>query len=166
MGQAPTFAFLGHEFMHEGNAKLRALLEPVIEGLGFDLVDVEMAGGGGNAVLRVYIDSLGGITVDDCATVSHQVSALLDVEDPIPGHYTLEVSSPGLDRPLVKREDFQRFAGDVVKVRMARPILGRRNFTVRLAGLEGESIVIDVDEESFQLPLKDIEKARLVPKYK
>lgn len=152
--------------MHDGTAKLRALLEPAVEGLGFDLVDVELVGGSGNAVLRVYIDSLGGVNVDDCATVSHQVSAVLDVEDPIPGHYTLEVSSPGLDRPLVKREDFQRFTGDVVKVRMARPILGRRNFTGRLAGLEGESIVVDIDEESFHLPIEDIEKARLVPKYK
>jgi len=142
------------------------MLEPVVEALGFELVDVELAGSSGNALLRVYIDSLGGVTVDDCATVSRQVSAVLDVEDPVPGKYALEVSSPGLDRPLVKLKDFQRFTGDEIKVRMVRPILGRRNFTGRLAGIEGESIVLEVGAESFSLPLDDIEKARLVPKYK
>ncbi|MHB8454235.1 MAG: ribosome maturation factor RimP [Acidiferrobacterales bacterium] len=151
--------------MHGGTAKLRAILEPVVEALGFDLVDVELAGGSGNALLRVYIDSLGGVTVDDCANVSRQVSAVLDVEDPISGRYTLEVSSPGLDRPLVKREDFQRFTGEVIKVRMSRPVLGRRNFTGRLVGVEGESIVLEMDAESFGLALADIDKARLVPKY-
>ncbi len=152
--------------MRGNTAALRAMLEPVVESLGFELVDVEFSGTGGHALLRLYIDSHGGVTVDDCATVSHQVSAVLDVEDPVPGQYRLEVSSPGLDRPLVKRKDFQRFTGETIKVKMSRPNLGRRNFTGTLTRMEGESIVLESGAESFSLPLDDIEKARLVPKNK
>ena len=93
------------------NADLRTLLEPGVRALGFELVDSELAGRGRNAVLRVYIDGPHGVTVDDCAEVSRQLSAILDVEDPFPERYVLEVSSPGLDRPLVRREDFERFVG-------------------------------------------------------
>ena len=145
---------------------MRILLEPAVRALGFELVDTEFAGTGRQAVLRIYIDSPEGVTVDDCAAVSHQVSAILDVEDPIPGHYMLEVSSPGLDRPLVKREDFQRFAGEIVKIRTSRAVLGRRNFTGRLAGIDGDIVILEMDKESFDLPLGDIEKARLVPQFK
>jgi ribosome maturation factor RimP len=98
--------------------------------------------------------------------VSHQVSAILDVEDPIPGQYMLEVSSPGLDRPLIKPEDFQRFAGEIVKIRTSQPVLGRRNFTGRLVGMQGETVILEMDKESFDLPFGDIEKARLVPQFK
>jgi ribosome maturation factor RimP len=103
--------------------------------------------------------------VDDCADVSSQVSGILDVEDPISGHYTLEVSSPGLDRPLVKREHFERFTGERIRLRVARPMDNRRNFAGRLVAVKGDSIVIDVDGETFELALDNIERARLVPEF-
>ena len=145
---------------------MRALIEPSVEGLGYELVDVELAGGGPNAVLRVYIDSEAGIDLKDCETVSRQLSALLDVEDPIAGQYTLEVSSPGLDRPLVKRVDFERFAGELVKVKVLEPVLGRRNFTGQLLGLEGEQVLLEMDKERYAIPLDNIERARLVPQWR
>lgn len=146
-------------------AGLRSMLEPGIRALGFELVDVEYATAGGRNVLRIYIDRPDGVTVDDCATVSRQVSAALDVEDPIPEQYVLEVSSPGLDRPLVKREDFERFAGEMVKVRMGEAVLGRKNFKGTLVGVEGDMIVVDVDQERYRLPIARIERARLVPQW-
>lgn len=152
--------------MRGGAASLRVLLEPAVVALGFELVDTEFSGSGRQAVLRIYIDSPEGVTVDHCARVSRQVSAILDVEDPIPGQYMLEVSSPGLDRPMVKREDFQRFAGEIVKIRMSVAVLGRRNFTGRLVGIDGDSVILEMDKESFDLPFGDIEKARLVPQFK
>lgn len=142
---------------------LRTLIEPAVQALKYELVDVELVGGGAQAVLRIYIDSPEGINVDDCAKVSRQVSALLDVEDPIPGHYTLEVSSPGLDRPLVTHADFVRFTGALIKAKVTQPILGRRNFTGRLVEVDGDRIVVEVDNESYDLTLSNIEKARLVP---
>jgi ribosome maturation factor RimP len=161
VGFAPTFAFMGQDM--RSNAQLRAMLQPRVEALGFELVDAELVGSGKQTTLRVYIDSAGGIDVEDCALVSRQLSAVLDVEDPIPGQYTLEVSSPGLDRPLVRREDFERFMGALIKVRMLQPVLGRKNFTGRLVGIEGDHVVVDVDKESYDLPFEAIEKARLVP---
>jgi ribosome maturation factor RimP len=146
-------------------AGLHKMLEPGIRALGFELVDVEYTADGGRNVLRIYIDRPAGITVDDCAKVSRQVSAVLDVEDPIPEGYTLEVSSPGLDRPLVKREDFERFAGQEVKVRMREAVQGRRNFKGTLVGVEGDAIVVNVDQERYSLPVARIERARLVPKW-
>ena len=142
---------------------LRTLIEPAVQALKYELVDVELSGGSTQAVLRIYIDSPDGINVDDCAKVSRQVSALLDVEDPIPGHYTLEVSSPGLDRPLVTHADFVRFTGAMIKAKVTQPILGRRNFTGRLVEVDGDRIVVEVDNESYDLTLSNIEKARLVP---
>lgn len=147
-------------------AGLRSMLEPGVRALGFDLVEVEYTGaGGGQNVLRVYIDGPDGITVDDCARVSRQVSAILDVEDPIAEAYVLEVSSPGLDRPLTKREDFERYAGQTVKVRMSEAVQGRRNFKGTLAGMEGDAVVVVVDNERFSLPIARIERARLVPQW-
>ena len=152
--------------MRGSAASLRVLLEPAIRTLGYELVDVEFAGSGWQAVLRVYIDSPDGVTVDDCVAVSRQVSAILDVEDPIAGHYTLEVSSPGLDRPLVKREDYLRYTGAIVKIRTSQAVLGRRNFTGLLVGMEGDTVILEMDKESFDLPFGNIEKARLVPQFK
>jgi len=146
-------------------AGLRDMLEPGIRALGFELVDVEYTRAGGQNVLRIYIDHPQGITVDHCATVSRQVSAVLDVEDPIPEAYVLEVSSPGLDRPLVKREDFERYAGETVKVRMREAVLGRKNFRGTLVGIEDDVVLVDVDQERHRLPLQGIERARLVPRW-
>ncbi len=151
-------------------AELRRLLEPGVKALGFDLVDVELLGRGRNTTLRVYIDSPKGVTVDNCADVSYQLSAILDVEDPLPGSYTLEVSSPGLDRPLVTLEDFHRFTGELVKVRTREPVRGQKNFTGRLVGVAADHIVLEAEDvhgggrERFDLALSRIERARLIPK--
>jgi ribosome maturation factor RimP len=145
------------------NAELSRLLEPGVRALGFELVDVELSGQGHHAVLRVYIDGPEGVTVDDCADVSRQLSGILDVEDPIPERYVLEVSSPGLDRPLARREDFERFVGEQVKVRTRRPLDGQRNFKGRLVAVQPEHIVLEVDEKKVSLGFDSIEKARLIP---
>ena len=139
------------------------LLEPTIERLGYELIDLEANLGGKGGLVRLYIDKPEGIDLDDCEKVSLAVSALLDVEDPIPGNYNLEVSSPGLDRKLTKVEHFQRFAGETVKVQMRFPIEGRRRFRGTLVSSNDENIVVEVDGESHSLPLKTIDTARLVP---
>jgi len=142
------------------------MLEPGIRSLGYELVGVEFqTGGKGGGLLRVYIDSEKGISAEDCQKVSYQVSGLLDVEDPIPGHYTLEVSSPGLDRLLFRAEDFDRFAGQLVKLRLTYPVEGQRKFKGRLVGMRGENVVIEGDEMEISLPFDQIEQARLVPEY-
>jgi ribosome maturation factor RimP len=151
--------------MSQQPAQLQQLIEPAVESLGYELVGVEYRGGATNGLLRIYIDHEDGITVDDCQKVSHQLSGLLDVEDPIQGHYALEVSSPGLDRPLFKAQDFARFAGQQVKVRMHGMIQGRRNFTGLLLGLEGDSAIVEVDGEEYLLPLDQVDQARLIPEY-
>ena len=128
------------------------MLEPGIRSMGYELVGVEyQSGGKGGGLLRVYIDSADGISADDCQKVSYQVSGVLDVEDPIPGHYTLEISSPGLDRLLFRPEDFERFAGQQVKLRTASPVDGRRNFKGRLVGLRDGQVVIEQDDGEVSL---------------
>ena len=144
---------------------LTDLLEPAIENMGYELVHLEIAGRGSSAVLRIYIDAPGGIQLDDCESVSRHVSALLDVEDPLAGSYVLEVSSPGLDRPLVKPVHFQQFLGDRARIIMATHILGRRRFTGQMVHADDETVVVEVDGESYELPYKDIESARLEPLY-
>ena len=142
------------------------MLEPGIRSLGYELVGVEFqTGGKGGGLLRVYIDSENGISAEDCQKVSYQVSGVLDVEDPIPGHYTLEISSPGLDRLLFRAEDFDRFAGQLIKLRLTYPVEGQRKFKGRLVGMRGENVVIEGDEMEISLPFDQIEQARLVPEY-
>jgi ribosome maturation factor RimP len=136
-----------------------------VEPLGFELVGVEYMALGSRHVLRIYIDHAEGIDVDDCARVSHQVSGVLDVEDPIPGEYDLEVSSPGLDRPLFTEEHFARFAGADVNIRLHAKLQGRRRFGGRLLGVEDGEVLVEVDGETFRLPLANIEQARLVPQF-
>ena len=116
------------------------LLEPTVEGLGFELVGVEFDGH--QRVLRIYIDHPDGITLDHCSEVSYQLSGLLDVEDPIPGRYQLEISSPGMDRPLFTLEHFARFLGSVVRIQLTSPIEGRRRFKARIEAVEGSDIVL------------------------
>ena len=150
--------------MRQDPFNLRDLLEPAVTALGCELVGIEYRPNGAHSLLRVYIDRPDGVTVDDCSAVSYQVSGLLDVEDPVPGHYTLEVSSPGLDRPLFQAHDFERYAGHEVKVRMRFPIAGQRNFRGLLQGLQGQQVVIqERDGKQVSLPLEQIEQARLVP---
>ena len=143
--------------------ELRKLLEPSIERLGYELSDLEVKLGGKNGVLRVFIDHPDGIGLGDCEKVSLAVSALLDVEDPLPGQYNLEVSSPGLDRKLTKIEHFQRFTGQTVKVQMRFPIEGRKRFKGALVSSNDENIVVEIDGESHSLPIATIDTARLVP---
>lgn len=163
MGLGPIFCFR-NGLMHQDPFNLRDLLEPAVTALGCELVGIEYHPSGRHSLLRVYIDRPEGVTVDDCSAVSYQVSGLLDVEDPIPGHYTLEVSSPGLDRPLFQARDFERFAGQQVKIRTRFPVAGQRNFRGLLQGMQGQQVVIDEqDGRRVELPLDQIEQARLVP---
>ncbi len=143
-------------------ADLLNLLEPEVEAMGYELVALDVRTGG-KGLLRLYIDGPDGVNLEDCERVSHQVSGLLDVEDPIPGEYTLEVSSPGLDRPLRKAAHFQRFEGQEARVRLKVPRDGRRRFkgTIRDAGQDG--FVLESDEGSVRIALDEIDLARLVP---
>lgn len=143
--------------------ELAALLEPTVERMGYELADLEVRLGGKGGFIRVFIDKPEGICLDDCEQVSRAVSAILDVEDPVPGHYDLEVSSPGLDRKLTKIEHFQRFIGETLKVSMRFPVAGRRRFRGQLLSVDEENIVVEVDGQSHALPLAAIDTARLVP---
>lgn len=143
---------------------LDRLLRPVIEGMGYECVGIEYLGGGhGRPTLRIYIDTEDGVTVDDCGAVSHQVSGVLDVEDPIPENYTLEVSSPGLDRPLFTPEHYQRFLGREVTLRFHGKWEGHR----KLIGVLKESadgvVVLECEGEAVRVPFDVINSARLVP---
>lgn len=140
-----------------------ALLEPTVESMGFELAELECRLGHGRGMLRLFIDREGGITLEDCAEVSRQVAAVLDVEDPIPGDYDLEVSSPGLDRKLVKPVHFDRFSGCEVKIRLRRMLGDRRKFCGTLVRRDGSDLVIEVDGDPMTVPMDEIEVARLVP---
>ncbi len=145
---------------------LMRLLEPLIEAQQLELVDIEYANSSGGGVLRIFVDTREGeaaVTVDDCAKVSHAVSEVLEAQDPIKGHYTLEVSSPGFDRILRTRAHFERFLGKRIVAELKLPLDGRRRFVGVLQSLDGESIVIDVDGKVFNLPLERIQKARVRP---
>ena len=133
-------------------------LRDTLSGLGYELVDVEMSRSG---LMRVFIDKPQGINVEDCAAVSHHLTRLFAVEDV--AYERLEVSSPGLDRPLKRVEDFARFTGQVVSVRLKFPIDGQRRFEGRIAGLEGGRVVIEIEGKRRELAFEDIDRARLVP---
>ncbi|WP_210204940.1 ribosome maturation factor RimP [Pleionea mediterranea] len=145
--------------------ELNGLIEPAVEAVGFEFVGLEYVAEGRHSVLRVFIDHEQGINVDDCATVSRQVSAILDVEDPISGHYNLEVSSPGMDRPLFKLEHFQRFEGEEIKLRSHAPVDGRRNFRGVLLSVEGEQVLMNVDGQVFTIAFDNVDKANIVPNF-
>jgi ribosome maturation factor RimP len=143
--------------------KLIALSEPLLEKLGYELVDLEYAPGRAHAVLRVFIDRPEGVGLDDCERASHELSALLDVEDPVPVGYTLEVSSPGLDRVLRKPAHFKRFIGERIWVEMRAAREGRRRYTGRLDALRDEGIELKVDGAMVRVLFADISRARLAP---
>ncbi|MFT5503682.1 MAG: ribosome maturation factor RimP [Gammaproteobacteria bacterium] len=143
--------------------QLYDLFEPVIVSMGYELVGIEFGGGIEHGTLRVYIDSESGIMLEDCSAVSHQLSAVLDVEEPIAQAYDLEVSSPGIDRPLFKLEDYHRFCGSQAKIKMNVGLLGRRNFKGQIISvLDSNEIEIEVDGVKYELPFADIAKANLV----
>lgn len=141
------------------------MLEPVVAELGFVLWGVEFLAQGRSSTLRVYIDHADGVGVDDCAAVSRQASALLDVEDPISGEYVLEVSSPGMDRPLYTLEQFTAYVGSLVKLRLRMPIEGRRKFIGRLSAVNENEIALQVEETEYLLPLDAVDKANVVPEF-
>ncbi len=149
--------------MQYRDVRLNGLIKPAVEALGYELVGVEFRRGRGRALLRVYIDKEDGITLDDCQRVSHQVSGVLDVEDPIVERYDLEVSSPGLDRPLFEPEHFQRFAGRTAKGRLSPPVDGRRKITGVLLGFEDGNVRLDEEGIERRVPLDSVSAARLVP---
>jgi ribosome maturation factor RimP len=143
--------------------KVRTTVAGVVGSEGMTLVDVELKGAGANHLLRVYIDKPGGVTHADCQLISEQVSTILDVEDPIPGRYTLEVSSPGLDRKLVKPTDYEHFAGRRARLVLREPVGSQRVFEGRLAGLEAGRVRLDSGEGQLtELELSNISKARLI----
>ena len=143
--------------------RLIALFEPALAGIGYELVEVEFVTSQGGATLRVYIDRPEGIDMDDVTAASPVISDLLDVEDPFPGAYSLEVSSPGLDRVLRKPEHFARFVDNRVKVELAVPRDGRKRYTGMLRRADGESIELEVDNFSVSIRLAEIGRARLAP---
>ena len=139
------------------------LIEPTIRDLGFELVQVRMVGGGRRTlqVMAEPIDRARSMTVDDCATISRAVSAVLDVADPIEGAYALEVSSPGIDRPLVRRGDFERFAGLEAKLECEPAVAGRKRFRGIVRGLEGDEVVVEEDGAVLRIPFPSVKKAKL-----
>lgn len=169
---APIFCF-GWMACEMDTSGLAQLVQPVVEGMGYELWGCEYMPRRRQPLLRVYIDRKEGVTLDDCGRVSHQLIGALDVEDPIRTPYILEVSSPGLDRLLLKAEHYKRFAGSRVKIRLKWLIDGRRNFAARLLGVKGDRVLIDevqtshnrIDPEQtpYSIPLAAIERARLVP---
>ncbi len=146
-----------------GETGLSKLIEPVVQELGCELWGIEKLQQGRQVVLKIYIESAKGINVDDCARVSRQVSAILDVEDPIPGEYMLEVSSPGVERRLFKPEHFNVCKGEKVQITLRQAFDGRRKFKGLLCGLEDEEVVIRVDDaQESVLPMDSIERARVL----
>ena len=143
--------------------ELGVLLEPTVERLGYELADLEVRLSGKGGLVRLFIDKPEGIGLEDCEKVSRAVSALLDVEDPVPGNYRLEVSSPGLDRKLRKVEHFQRFIDETVNIKLRFPLEGRRRFRGKLLSADDENIVVEVDGEPYSIALTTIDTARLVP---
>lgn len=141
--------------------KARSIAEPLCEDLGIEVVDVEYTMERGNWVLRIYIDRPGGVTLDDCARVSRELGTLLDVEDIVPQSYSLEVSSPGLDRPLKREKDFLKAVGKKVRIRTIEPIDGRKNFKVVVDGVEDGTVVVkDASGKVWRILIDNIEKAR------
>ena len=152
--------------MHSASDNLTQLIQQVVEPMGYELVGIELLNRQKTStLLRIYIDSSHGITLDDCTAVSHQISGVLDVENPIEENYDLEVSSPGLDRPLFDKKHFDRFKGKKARIRMRMKLNGRRRYEGVLAGVENNNVILDVEGVKLDLPLDQIETARLIPEF-
>ena len=152
--------------MHKAPPHLTELVRRAAEALGYELIGVELltrpkAG----PLLRIYIDSGSGVGLDDCEKVSHQVSGVLEVEDPIKGEYALEVSSPGMDRPLFEKAHFERFVGELARVKMNVALEGRSNYKGTIVAVDGDDVVLKVEGESIRLPFLQMSSARLVPQF-
>lgn len=145
--------------------RLQQMIEPVVNGLGCELWGIEFVGTGNRAFLRIFIDSSEGIDIDDCERVSRQVSRLLDVEDPLPGEYTLEVSSPGMNRRFFRPSQYGEFIGARVSMRLRELVRGRRNLKGLLSASDSEGVTLMVDDEEFSVPFGAIERAHVVPEF-
>jgi len=145
--------------------KINNMIEPAVIAMGYELVGCELQEYGHGKLLRVYVDGENGITIDGCAKVSRQVSAILDVEDPLQGAYKLEVSSPGLDRPLFTLKHFEQFVGRNIKFKLRMAQQDRRNFMGLLTAVEGNDISVKVDNELMKFDFNNIEKTHLVPEF-
>jgi ribosome maturation factor RimP len=141
------------------------IASPVCDAEGMELVHIEFQREPSGRILRLYIDKPGGVHLEDCVTISRQIGDLLDVAYDVKGPYTLEVTSPGIHRPLGKRADFDRFKGSRVKVRTSVPLEGRSNYTGMLVGIEKEEVLVVVDGVTHRIPYENIAKARLVGEY-
>lgn len=151
--------------MRTAPANVQALIEPAVASMGYELVGVEYLTQGKNSVLRVYIDRESGVNLDDCAKVSHQISGLLDVEDVVKGHYNLEISSPGLDRPLFNEAHFTKYLGRRVKLLLSVAVDGRRKFKGQLLEFSEGMVVLEVDGEQTSIPFAKIDRANLIPEF-
>ncbi|HEY8218718.1 MAG TPA: ribosome maturation factor RimP [Methylobacter sp.] len=151
--------------MKQAPEHLVNLIEPIVEGLGYECVGIEYNPHPKHGLLRIYIDSDNGILVEDCSKVSHQISGVLDVEDPIQGNYQLEISSPGEDRPFFKVSQFERYIGSTVLVNLFKAIDGRRKITGIIEKVEDDIITLKEGEQVFEVPFVAMSKARLVPEY-
>jgi ribosome maturation factor RimP len=145
--------------------KINELISPILEILGYELWGCELKGLGGQTILRIYIDSEQGVTLEDCGKVSNQLSGVLDVEDLIDGRYDLEVSSPGLDRILFKEEHYEKFIGSIVQIKLRVAINGRRNYKGVIKSVADGIVNVLVDDKSFALPIADVEQAKIVQKF-
>ena len=147
---------------HSVTNRVAVLLEPILDEMGFELVDVEYLSNHGKWVLRLYIDKEAGVTIDDCVSVSREIGDLIDITEVVTHKYTLEVSSPGLDRPLRKEKDFVGAIGKKVKVKMVTPMNKRRSFTGYLKDFENGTVYIEMDGAPVALPWAEVDKANLV----
>lgn len=151
--------------MKQAPEHLVDLIEPIVEGLGYECVGIEYNPHPLHGMLRIFIDAEGGILLEDCSKVSHQLSGVLDVEDPIQGNYQLEISSPGEDRPFFKLSQFQRFIGSTVTINLYKAIDNRRKITGIISGVEGDDVLITENAQILKIPFQAMSKARLVPEY-
>ena len=147
------------------DAALYALIEPVVTAMGFELWGIDYRPQGKHSRLVIYIDHAEGVSVGNCADISRQVSAVLDVEDPIPGEYSLEVSSPGMDRPLFTLDHFARYTGHQVALKLRVPFDGRRKYQGLLTGIEEDEVLLQQDGEEYCFPIESIDQARVVPRF-
>ena len=147
------------------HAALNALIEPVVAAMGFELWGIDHLSQGKNSRLVIYIERESGVSVEDCADISRQVSAVMDVEDPIAGEYRLEVSSPGMARPLYSLDQFTRFQGHHVALKLRTAFDGRRKYQGLLVGVEGDEVLLQLDGEEYCFPIESIDSAHIVPQF-
>lgn len=159
------FLFVVRRNLNRRESDIEDLLAPVIEALGCELWGLEFLSQGRHSKLRIYIERDEGVSVDDCERVSREVSDLLDVEDLMPTAYTLEVSSPGMDRILFRPAQYQDHVGEQVDVRLDYPFEGRKRFIGILAGLENDEVLLRIEDEEYVFPLASVQRARLVPRF-